>query len=163
MSTPAEEPTWDVQVRPRMMPLFAYGAAAFIAVAHLVMGILLKIKATGVFFRASDQVAIIGLGLILAGAVLLLTRPRLRVGAAGISVRNLFGDRLIPWSQVVDVYFPAGKRWARLELPSDEYIPVMAIQALDKERAVAAMRAVRQLVDRYRPSGARQPPASAGS
>jgi hypothetical protein len=133
------------------MPRFAWGAAIFIAAAHIAVAFLLKAKSTGVLFRTSDQVAIVRLGIIIAGALLLLTRPRLRVGAAGVSVRNLFGDRLIPWPQVVGVYFPAGKRWARVELPSDEYVPVMAIQAVDKERAVDAMVAVRALVARYRP------------
>ena len=47
--------------------------------------------------------------------------------------------------------FPPGARWARVDLPDDEYIPVMAIQAVDKERAVEAMDKVRELRARYRP------------
>ena len=43
---------------------------------------------------------------------------------------------------------PAGRR---VDLPDDEYIPVMAIQAVDKERAVDAMDSVRGLLARYRP------------
>ena len=42
--------------------------------------------------------------------------------------------------------FPRGARWARVDLPDDEYIPVMAIQAVDKERAVDAMDRVRGLL-----------------
>ena len=84
-------------------------------------------------------------------SVLLFARPRLRVGAAGVAVRNLFGYRLIPWSDVVGVSFPRGARWARVDLPDDEYIPVMAIQAVDKDRAVEAMDSVRDLLARYRP------------
>jgi len=74
-----------------------------------------------------------------------------RVGPSGIAVRNVLGYQLIPWSNVVDVSFPRGARWARVELPDDEYIPVMAIQAVDRERAVDAMDAVRRLLARYRP------------
>ena len=66
-------------------------------------------------------------------------------------MRNLFGYNLIPWSDVVDVSFPRGARWARVDLPDDEYIPVMAIQAVDKERAVDAMDRVRRVLARYRP------------
>jgi hypothetical protein len=51
----------------------------------------------------------------------------------------------------VDVSFPVGARWARVDLPDDEYVPAMAIQAIDKERAVAAMDSVRALLARYRP------------
>ncbi|HET9875164.1 MAG TPA: PH domain-containing protein [Mycobacterium sp.] len=134
------------------MPLFAYIAAFLIAAAHIVVSFLLKIRPSGVIFQTSDQVAIAGLGIIIAGGVLLFTRPRLRVGAAGVAVRNLFGYRLIPWSQVVGVSFPVSKRWARVDLPDDEYIPVMAIQAVDKQRAVDAMDAVRALVEQYGPS-----------
>jgi hypothetical protein len=133
---------WDIEIRPHLTPYFAYAAAAVILAAHVAVGVLLKISSTGVIFQTADQVAI---------ALLLLARPRLRVGAAGVAVRNLFGYKLIPWSDVVAVSFPRGARWARVDLPDYEYIPVMAIQAVDKERAVDAMDRVRGLLARYRP------------
>jgi Bacterial PH domain len=142
---------WDAQVRPHLTPYFAYAAAFVIAAAHVVVGLLLKIKSSGVIFQTADQVAMAGLGFVLAGLVLLFARPRLRVGAAGLSVRNLLGDRLVPWSDVVGVSFPVGARWARIDLPDDEYIPLMAIQSVDKDRAVDAMDTVRTLLSRYRP------------
>jgi hypothetical protein len=122
-----------------------------IVTVGVVLGLLLKIASTGVVFQTADQVAIALLGVVIAGAALLFARPRLRVGASGIAVRNLFGYRLIPWSDVVDVSFPRGARWARVDLPDDEYVPVMAIQAVDKERAVEAMDRVRDLLAHYRP------------
>jgi hypothetical protein len=142
---------WDAQLRPHLTPYFAYAAAFVIAVAHVVLGLLLKIKSSGVIFQTADQVAMAGLGFVLAGLVLLFARPRLRVGAAGLSVRNLLGDRLVPWSDIVGVSFPSGARWARIDLPDDEYIPLMAIQSVDKDRAVEAMDTVRTLLRRYRP------------
>ena len=142
---------WEFEVRPRLTTYFAYGAAAVIVVAAVAVGVLLKISSTGVIFQTADQVAMALLGVIIACAVLMFARPRLRVGASGIAVRNLLGYQLIPWSDVVGVTFHRGARWARLDLPDDEYIPVMAIQAVDKERAVDAMDRVRSLLDRYRP------------
>lgn len=141
---------WDVEIRPRLAPYFAYGAAAVILAAHVTVGALLKIRSTGVIFQTADQVAIALLGVVMAGLVLMFARPRLRMGAQGVLVRNLLGDRLIPWSEVVDVSFPRGARWARVDLPDDEYIPVMAIQAVDKNRAVEAMDSVRALLERYK-------------
>jgi Bacterial PH domain len=141
---------WDVQVRPHLTSYVAYAAAFLIAAALIVVGLLLKMKSSGVIFQTADQVAMAGLGLVIAGFVLLFARPRLRVGAAGLSVRNLLGERLVPWSDVVDVSFPVSARWARIDLPDDEYIPVMAIQAVDKDRAVDAMDTVRALMVRYR-------------
>jgi Bacterial PH domain len=142
---------WDLDVRPYLTPFFAYGAAALILAAHVTVGVLLKISSTGVIFQTADQVAIALLGVVIAGAVLMFARPRLRAGAPGVAVRNLLGYRLIPWADVVGVSFPVGARWARIDLPDDEYIPVMAIQAVDKDRAVKAMDDVRGLLARYRP------------
>jgi hypothetical protein len=142
---------WDLDVRPYLTPFFAYGAAALIVGAHVTVGVLLKISSTGVIFQTADQVAIALLGVVIAGAVLMFARPRLRAGASGVAVRNLLGYRLIPWADVVGVSFPVGARWARIDLPDDEYISVMAIQAVDKDRAVEAMDDVRGLLARYRP------------
>ena len=146
MTTPA----YDLEVKPYLTPYFAYGAAFLIAAAHIAVGFLLKVGSSGVIFRTADQVAIGVLGVIIGCLVLMFARPRLRVGPDGLSVRNLLGYRLIPWSEVVDVSFPKGARWARVDLPDDEYVPLMAIQSVDKERAVDAMDAVRALVARYR-------------
>jgi len=144
--------SWDLQVRPHLTPYFAYGAAILILAAHAMVGVLLKARSTGVVFQTADQFAIAGFGVVVAGAVLLFARPRLRVGKNGLAVRNMLGEKLIAWPDVVGVSFPTGARWARVDLPDDEYVPLMAIQSVDKERAVAAMDRVRELVSRYRPA-----------
>jgi hypothetical protein len=140
-----DQDTWDVQLRPHLTPYVAYAAAVVVVAAHVVVGLLL------VIFQTSDQIAMAGLGVVLAGLILLFARPRLRVGAAGLSVRNVISDRLVSWDDVVGVSFPVGARWARIDLPDDEYVPLMAIQSVDKDRAVAAMDTVRGLLARYRP------------
>lgn len=145
------ESTWEVEARPHLTPIFAYGAALIILAAHITVGALLKVKSSGVIFQTADQIAIALLGAIIAGVVLLFARPRLRAGASGVAVRNVLTYKLIPWSEVVGLSFPQGARWARIDLPDDEYIPLMAIQAVDKGRAVDAMDQLRALLDRYRP------------
>lgn len=160
MTGSADTQQWDFDVRPHLTPYFVYGIAFLIAAAHITVGFLLKIGSSGVLFRTADQVGIALIGIVLAGCVLLLARPRLRVGPAGIAVRNALGYKLIPWSDVVDVSFPPGARWARVDLADDEYTPVMAIQAVDKDRAVAAMDRLRELVHRYRPDLNTRPASS---
>ncbi|MDZ4232851.1 MAG: PH domain-containing protein [Dietzia sp.] len=142
---------WDLEVRPYLTPIFAYGAALVILAAHVVVGVLLKASSTGVVFRTYDQVAIAMVGVVIAGFVCLFARPRLRIGASGVAVRNLFGYKLFPWDDVLGVSFHPGARWARLDLPDDEYIAVMAIQAVDKGRAVDSMDRVRTVLERYKP------------
>ncbi len=141
---------WDVEIRPHLAPYFAYAAAALILIAHVTVGVLLKVGSTGVIFRTADQVAIALLGVVIAAVVLMFARPRLRAGASGMAVRNLLGDKMIPWSEVVAISFPQGARWARVDMPDDEYIPIMAIQAVDKDRAVDAMDRVRDVLERYK-------------
>ena len=97
------------------------------------------------FFRLADQIAMLVIGAFVAGGVLLLARPRVRADGEGIEVRNILVTRYVPWSDVVAVTFPDQAPWARLELPDDEYLSVLAIQAVDGARAVAAIRRVRAL------------------
>ncbi len=141
--------TWDAVFRPRMMSLIAVVTAALITVAGITVAVLNN-RSSGAFLRVADQVAMAGLALALAAAALLLTRPRLKVGPAGMAVRTLLDDRLIPWTEVVDVSFPPGRRWARIDLPANEYVPVVAIQLIDRARAVEAMDTCRELMARYR-------------
>lgn len=148
--TATEPAAWDAEFRPRLMRLGACVVAALIALAGIVVAILNN-RSAGAYMRAADQVAWAGLALFIAAGVLLLTRPRVRVGPPGVQVRNVMADRLIPWSDVVDVSFPAGKRWARVDLEAHEYVPMVAIQSADGEGAVAAMDTLRELMARYRP------------
>jgi hypothetical protein len=142
---------WDVVLRPRTTPRYAYGAAALTLAVGIAIALTLRIRSTGPTLRVADQFAMAGLAVILAGSVLLLTLPRLKVGPAGLAVRNMLGYRVIPWEEVVDVSFPRGRRWARVDLAHNEYFPVLAIQSNDRDRAVAAMDTVRELMARYRP------------
>lgn len=139
---------WDITVRSRLTPLLAWIAAAVIAVTGVVVAVFNN-RASGAYLRPADQVAMAGLAFVIAGAVLLLTRPRLKVGPSGLAVRNVMGYRMIGWSEVVDVSFPPGKHWARVDLDCDEYVPVLAIQVNDRQRAVESMDAVRALMNRY--------------
>ena len=131
------------EARPRKARRVAVAAAVVLVAVFAVVAVLLRQTPTGAYFRLSDQVAMVLLGLLLAGAALLFARPRVRAGADGVEVRNLFGSRTLPWELVLGVSFPDGAPWARLEIPDDEYIAVMAIQAADGRHAVQAIRALR--------------------
>ena len=88
----------------------AWSLAVLVVVAMVVVGLLLKQSNTGgVTFRTADQLAMIGLGLIIGGAILVLTRPYVRADAAGLVVRNLGGVKHIPWQVVRAVRFSMTK------------------------------------------------------
>lgn len=141
---------WDAEFRPQLAKRLAWATAGLIALAGILVGVFNN-RSSGAFIRPADQVAYAGLAIVLAAAIVaVLTRPRLRVGPAGLAVRNVLDERLIPWSEVVDISFPAGKRWPRVELQAYEYVPVLAIQSFDRDRAVGAMDTLRELMARYR-------------
>jgi hypothetical protein len=131
--------------RPHRLRLYASILAAALIAVFVVVAVFLKDSNTGVHFSTSDQVAMVGIGLVLAAGVLWPTWPRVRADTGGVEVRNLLGARRFAWSDVRQVAFPDKAWWARLELPGDEYVPMLAIQALDGERSVAAMRELRRL------------------
>ena len=134
-----------VVVRPRKTMIVAWVCAVVVFALFVVVAVVLRTAETGVFFRLADQIAMAAIGALIAGGVLLLARPRVRADAEGIEVRNVFATRRLPWSEVVRVAFPDGASWARLDLPDDEYLPVLAVQATDRERAVAGITRLREL------------------
>jgi hypothetical protein len=132
-------------LRPRRVLVAAWVGAVGTVVAFVVVALLLRTSNTGVYFRTADQVAMVLLGVLIAAGVLLLARPRVRADARGVEVRNVGVPRYLPWELVRAVSFPDGASWARLDLPDDEYLAVMAVQAVDGQRAVAGIRQLRAL------------------
>ncbi|MBD0861498.1 PH domain-containing protein [Gordonia sp. zg691] len=142
---------WDLVHRPRNLPRWAIAAAVVVLAIHIVFGLLLTIDDVGVRnLGGSDQVAIILIGVLVSGAILLLTRPRLRVGAQGVEVRNLATTRLFEWDRVLGLTYPEKGFGAWLLFPADEHITVLAIQAGDGQRAIDAMSRFREIEERYR-------------
>jgi hypothetical protein len=134
-----------VVLRPRRLFVVSWIGAVAIVGLFTAIALVLRNTDTGVFFRTADQVALILIGVFIAGGILLVARPRVRADAAGIEVRNILVTRHLPWDQVERVAFPDGAPWARLDLPDYEYLPVMALQAVDGQRAVDGIRRLRAL------------------
>lgn len=133
------------QARPRKVRILSAIVAVIFVAVFTVVAILLRNTPTGVYFYLSDQIAMVGVGVLLAIGALMFGRPRVRADHTGVEVRNMLGTRKYGWDEIETVSFPESSAWARLELPDDEYVPVLAVQAIDGERAVVAMRELRRL------------------
>ena len=84
-------------------------------------------------------------------AILMMARPTLKVFEQGLLVRNILGENFYAWPLVYGISFPQGAQWALLRMPDDETHPVMAIQLLDRSRAVESLKEVRALHEKYAP------------
>jgi hypothetical protein len=83
----------------------------------------------------------------------MLTRPRLSADREAVRLRSFLGGwRTVPWDVVQRVEFPRKVRFARLVLPAEETLAIYAIQRLDREYAVEAMRGLRRLYARTHPA-----------
>lgn len=136
-----------VRFRPRRIRVVAWVAAVVVVLAAVGMAAALggRIGRGPEVFGPADRIGMIGLGLIGAAALLSLTRPVVEADAEGIRVQNIIGGCQVPWGVVRGIRFERGASWATLELADDEVVGILAVQAVDKEHAVAAVRALRAL------------------
>src|SRR5947208_2579319 len=148
-----------VSAVPRRLRRACALTAVVVVVVTVLVGVLLKSSSTGtVSFKTSDQVAMVVLGVLIAVGVLALGRPRVDADAEGIRVRNVLGGYRFPWNFVRAVRFERSSAWASLALANGDEIALMAVQATDGERAVAAVEGLRALLDASRPPVAPRPP-----
>lgn len=135
-----------VDARPVVMARIGWSAALFVFLAFAITALLMRRDNAGAHFGPKDQVATFVLGVILGGLFVMLTRPRLHADLDAVRLRSFLGDwRTIPWELISRVEFPSKLRFARLVLPGEETLAVYAVQRMDKERAVEAMRGLRAL------------------
>ncbi|WP_229398511.1 PH domain-containing protein [Micromonospora okii] len=136
-----------VTLRPRRIRLVCWVSAVVVLVVFSLIATSLTGGTGNGYgtFQRGDQAAMIGLGVFAALAILLFTRPRVEADALGVRVRNLLGAHELPWEVVRGVRFDRGAPWASLELHDDDLLPMMALQAADKEFAVDGVRALRRL------------------
>jgi hypothetical protein len=128
-----------------MRLLLAVLAVVVVAVMVVVAASLKETTNTVVTYRTSDQVAMVGLGLVLAAGILFLGRSRVDADADGVRVRNIVVHHELPWQAVRAVRFEQTSAWASLLLENGDEISLLAVQVVDKEHAVRAVEGLRAL------------------
>ncbi|MGW0507259.1 PH domain-containing protein [Micromonospora sp. NPDC003241] len=136
-----------VRLQPRRIRLVCWISAAVLVVVFALIATTLTGPTGNGYgtFQRGDQFAMIGLGVLFALGTLLFTRPRVEADAHRIRVRNIIGSYELPWEVIRGVRFDRGAPWAALELYDDDLLPVVALQAADKQLAVDGVRALRRL------------------
>ncbi|TKJ19937.1 PH domain-containing protein [Blastococcus sp. CCUG 61487] len=146
MSGPAPELPASVTAVPRKLRLFlVLLALVVLAVTTVIVVTLPSTTNTVVDYGVVDQVALAGIGILLAVGVLLLGRSRLDADADGIHVRNLFVHHRFTWHQVRAVRFERTSAWGALALENGDEISLLGLQVADGEDAVRAIEGLRAL------------------
>lgn len=145
------------------MVAWVAAAVTLLASAGLAAALSGPIDGTPAVFGLADRVGMVGLGVIGAAGLLTLTRPLVEADAERVRVRNIVGGCEVSWGLVRAVRFDRGASWATLELPDDEVVGVLAVQAVDRQHAVAAVRALRARHAAYRQRTAPEDGQQAGS
>ena len=142
-----------VRARPIVSSRIAWAASAVVLAAFTVTALVMKHFNAGADFNAADQAGTFVIGVILAGLLIMPTRPRLEADLAGVRMRAFLGGwRTVPWELIVRVDFPSKLRFARIVLPGEEALALYAVQRLDKDQAVATMAGLRELWARTHPA-----------
>ena len=141
-----------------MRQLCAVLGVVVVAVMVVVAATLKETTNTVVTYRTSDQVAMVGLGVVLAAGILFLGRSRVDADADGVHVRNIVVHHQLPWQAVRAVRFERKSAWASLLLENGDEISLLAVQAVDREHAVRAVEGLRALHAEARAKDPAPPP-----
>jgi hypothetical protein len=139
-------PVTEVRARPVRTARLGWALAAVVFVCFTVTAVLMRRHSAGATFGIKDQLGTFGVGIILAGLFVMLTRPRLEADLTALRMRAFLGGyRVVPWDVVIGVEFRSKNRFARVLLPADEYLTIYAVQRWDPEQSVVAMDGLRAL------------------
>ena len=98
-------------------------------------------------FTTAQKGTLIGMGLMIVAALLGLSRSRVTAEEDRIVVVNGYRRRVFARAQVIAVSLPRGAPWATLDLDDGTSVAAMGIQGSDGDRARAAVRELRGVLD----------------
>ena len=146
-----------VQSRPVRLTRVCWGLVVVVMAVFSAVAVALGAGPPGeASFRLPDQLAMVGLGVLLSLAMLSFTRARVRGELDGVRVRNVLGERFFPWEVVREVRLDDGAPWASLELQDDDTVSLLGAQTNDGERTIEVVLALRAQL-RARSGGTARP------
>lgn len=142
---------WELEFTSPFLKRLAWILVLVVLAVHIFMAFIVAVGNTGVAVTLADQLGFVGIGLIFCVPALGLLRPRVRVNSTGVEVRNIVNAQFYPWEIIYGLSFPASAKWARLELPDFEFVPMMALNVYDKNLIAHRVEEFRQREDKYMP------------
>ncbi|MGJ4069935.1 PH domain-containing protein [Corynebacterium macclintockiae] len=147
----SDKDEWELEVSSPFLKKLAWILVVLVMAVHIFMAIVVAVGDTGVTVTSADRWGFIGIGLVFSFVALSLLRPHVKVNSQGVEVRNIVNGQFYPWEIIHGLSFPQEAKWARLELPDFEFVPMMALNIYDKQLIAQRVEDFRQLEDRYMP------------
>ena len=122
-----------------------FGAMLVLLCAFAWFGFDPEIRAKFTFFQ---RATIVFIGLLYAAAGYAIARSRVVASEAGVRVVNGYKQRDYEWAEIISIHLPAGAPWATIDLADGTTASMLAIQGSDGDRARAAVRTLRALINR---------------
>ena len=151
-----------MRARPVRTRRVAFGIATVVVVLFVLIAALLgRTSSEGVEFGPGDQVAMVLIGVLVAGAVLLLARPAVVADLEGARVRNIFTTKDVPEVEARILAVAAASTAERCCGRSPGLSRLSRILAIRNGRPVRSesVRAVRRI---WPPPSPREPSSSTG-
>jgi len=121
-----------------------FGGGLLVVCAMAWVGFQDEIRAS---FTPAQKGTLLLMGLLIVAALLGLSRSRVTAEADRIIVVNGYRRHEYARAQVVAVTMPRGAPWATLDLHDGTSVAAMGIQGSDGDRARAAVRELRGVID----------------
>ncbi|MEV5432496.1 PH domain-containing protein [Streptomyces sp. NPDC052701] len=135
-------PALPVTFRPGRTRAVLLTAAVAIFVVITVVAVLLEQLGPG------ERLSFVLTAALLAGVLLLLSRPKVVADESGVTVVNLTNKRRLEWAEILRVNLRPGDPWVFLDLSDGTSLPVLGIQpGIARQRAIADARALRALAE----------------
>jgi hypothetical protein len=99
-------------------------------------------------WSTGERASVISTAVVFCAVLALLSRPKARADADGLTVVNLTVRRRLDWPEVVRVNLGSGDAWVHLDLADGTSLAVMGIQpGIARRQALRDARRLRDLVE----------------
>ncbi|WP_282793540.1 PH domain-containing protein [Streptomyces sp. CC224B] len=135
-------PALPVTFRPgRTRAVLLTAAVAIFAVLVVIAMILPNLN-------PGERVSFVFTGALLAGVLVLLSRPKVVAEESGVTVVNIATRRRLAWAEILRVNLRPGDPWVFLDLSDGTSLPALGIQpGIAKQQAIGDARALRALAE----------------
>ncbi|MBX9426381.1 MULTISPECIES: PH domain-containing protein [Streptomyces] len=143
MSQPSV-PALPVTFRPGRTRAVLLTAAVVMFVVITAVALMLERLGPG------ERLSFVFTAALLAGVLVLLSRPKVVADDEGVTVVNITRTRRLAWAEILKVNLRPGDAWVFLDLSDGTSLPALGIQpGIAKEAAIRDARALRALAEAH--------------